>query len=181
MNRLLLVRHTQVARRWTGRCYGHSNAGLSRDGHAAALVLAEKLAALKPDHIVCSDLRRTAILAAMVGRLAGITPSVTPVWRERDYGEWEGKTWHRIWQESGNAMDGMLSDPEYFRPGGGETTAELVARSRNAWQALPKRGTVLVISHGGPIAALRWHASSLPVPQIVDFIPALGTFIEHEV
>jgi alpha-ribazole phosphatase len=57
----------------------------------------------------------------------------------------------------------------------------LIARSRNASRVLPQRGTVLVISHGGPIAALRWHASGLPVPQIVDFIPALGAFIEHEV
>lgn len=181
MNRLLLVRHTEVARHWRGRCYGQSDVGLSRLGVANAQRLAERLAGESPAHIIHSGLRRTALLATLAGRLAGVIPCADTAWGERDFGEWEGRSWHRIWKETGHAMQGMIDDPQGFRPSGGETTAMLIARVQRAAALLPANGTVLVISHGGPIAALLWQSANLPISRLPDFIPGMGTIVEHVV
>jgi len=175
-NDITLVRHTEVARRWRGRCYGVSDVGLSRAGAAAIAPLAQELAALRPEWIIHSDLTRTRRLAIAVARSAGCTILADPAWRERDFGTWEGQSWHAIYRASGNAMDGMIDAPGTFRPGGGETTLELARRIMNAWQNLPA-GSGVVITHGGPIAALLGHTQGLTPQAWLDLVPPVGTAI----
>ncbi|WP_439534001.1 histidine phosphatase family protein [Polymorphobacter sp.] len=170
---LLLVRHTEVAQHWHGRCYGSSDAGLSRAGSAHARRLAPTLAAWRADAILHSDRRRTRTLAALVADLAGLRPRADPGWRERDFGDWEGRRWSSIYRETGNAMDGMIDAPGSFRPGGGETTMELADRVLAAHDRLPA-GRILVITHGGPIAALRGRHDALPVAAWPALTPAYG-------
>jgi len=172
--RVLLVRHTAVALRWKGICYGASDVGLSRAGLADARQLAATLAAEPITAVVHSGLRRTRLLAEMLGQPC----IVDPRWRERDFGSWEGCRWQAIWRDTGNAMDGMLTDPHGYRPGGGETGAEVAARVRQAWDALPADGTIVVISHGGPIATVRLLAERRPLGEAADFIPAIGAVVE---
>lgn len=174
---VLLIRHTEVARRWHGRCYGASDAGLSRSGYADAHALISRLAQWQPDHIVHSGLRRAAILASAVGRTMGGTTIADARWRERDFGSWEGRLWSVIYRASGSAMDGMITAPASFRPGGGETTFELAARSVAAFSDLP-RGRTLVVAHGGSIAALRGSRDALPVPSWLTLVPVHGGAVE---
>ena len=174
---VLLVRHAEVARRWHGRCYGSSDMGLSREGLRQTRTLAAELAQRPLTAIVHSGLRRAAILADLVAGMTGLPAEADPRWRERDFGEWEGRSWARIWRETGDAMDGMITDPAGFRPGGGETSAELSARSRAAWRGLPRQGIVLVVSHGGPIAMLRAFMAGLPPREAARFIPATGSAV----
>jgi len=160
-NDITLVRHTEVARRWRGRCYGVSDVGLSRAGAAAIAPLAQELAALRPEWIIHSDLTRTRRLAIAVARSAGCTILADPAWRERDFGTWEGQSWNAIYRASGNAMDGMIEAPDKFRPGGGETTLELAVRVATALTGLPE-GRGIVVTHGGPIASLWVKNADLP-------------------
>ncbi|MDB5687292.1 MAG: phosphoglycerate mutase [Rhizorhabdus sp.] len=172
--RVLLVRHTAVALRWKGICYGSSDAGLSRAGHEEARQLARTLAREPITALIHSGQRRARLLAEMIG----ISARPDPRWRERDFGSWEGRSWHAIWRETGNLMDGMLTDPHAFRPGGGETGAELATRVAEAWAELPRDGTIAVISHGGPIATARLLAAGRPLTEAIDFVPATGTIVE---
>nr|WP_314074800.1 histidine phosphatase family protein [uncultured Roseococcus sp.] len=151
MRRALLLRHTEVAPHWAGRCYGRSDVGLSRAGRAQARGLAASGLARDFDRIVASPARRARWLG---GLLAGGRLEIEPRLAERDFGSWEGLGWDAIWRASGNAMDGMIDAPDSFRPGGGETTAELAARVLDWWEGLPAGATVLAVAHGGPIAAL---------------------------
>lgn len=169
---VLLIRHTEVARAWRGRCYGISDPSLSRAGTAHAAVLAAELAAWKPDIVVHSGLRRTRYLAQLIAA-AGVETVADPGWRERDFGSWEGLTWHAIHRSTGNAMDGMIDAPDSFRPGGGETTTELANRASEALARLPA-GRIAVVSHGGPIAALRGRRLGLPARDWLALVPALG-------
>lgn len=171
--RVLLVRHTEVAHFWRGRCYGVSDAGLSRAGKAAIGPLAAQLANLCPQWVVHSDLSRTRCLAAAIGRAAGCPLLRDPAWRERDFGNWEGKTWHAIYRDSGNAMDGMIDAPDTFRPGGGETTFELAARVATAAIALPG-GRGVVVAHGGPIAALLGQRRGVAPREWLALVPRPG-------
>jgi broad specificity phosphatase PhoE len=175
--RVLLVRHTQVASAWKGRCYGHSDVGLSRIGAVQAQVLAQTLAQWHPDIVVHSGLRRTRILAEKAANLAGVSPIGDVAWQERDFGSWEGRGWSSIFRESGNAMDGMIDDPYGFRPGSGETTMELAARCLTALQGLPS-GRVMVVTHGGPIAAIVGTQQGVPGRDWPSLVPDTGAFVE---
>lgn len=174
---VILVRHPPVARAWTGRCYGLSDMGLSRTGQGMIVTIIDQLAALQPDCIVHSDMRRTRALAVPLARRLGITPVACPLWRERDFGSWEGRSWNSIYRETGNAMDGMLTAPDQFRPGDGETTVELAQRTSKAMEILPRTRCVVVISHGGPIACARVVAEGLALWDLATVIPPAGSIV----
>ena len=174
---VLLVRHTEVARAWRGRCYGQSDMGLSRVGAAQVRVRAPELARWKPDIVLHSGLLRAQRLADAIAAYSGLTAGAVPAWRERDFGSWEGRSWSAIYRETGNAMDGMIDDPAGFRPGGGETTMELAVRSLAAWRELPRQ-RVLIVTHGGPIAVLAGTVNGVPVREWPRLIPAPGNAVE---
>lgn len=171
---VLLVRHPPVALAWSGRCYGRSDMGWSRDGARRASVLVDELAALHPNAIVHSGVIRTRRLAERVARRLGVAAVADPRWRERDLGSWEGRRWDAIWRETGDLMDRMTTDPEGFRPGGGETTRELADRVAAAWADLPIPGLTAVITHGGPIATLRAAATGNDLSTCAAMVPGCG-------
>ena len=172
---VLLLRHPPVATAWKGRCYGRSDMGWSRAGWA----LARRIVATLPPvaAVVHSGAIRTARLAAMVAQAQQVAVTADPRWLERDFGRWEGRSWDAIWRESGTEMDRMMTDPETYRPGGGETGCDLAERVQAAWDALPRHATVLVVAHGGPIATLRALRAGAPLARAVDFIPACGEIV----
>jgi broad specificity phosphatase PhoE len=173
---VVLVRHTEVARAWHGRCYGISDIPLSRSGRTAMTALAARLAAERPTWVVHSGLVRTCHLANRIVMLAGCTLHEDEDWRERDFGTWEGQNWKAIYRATGSAMDRMLTSPDEFRPGGGETTMELAARVNGAFRRLP-RNFGFVITHGGPIAALIGTQRAVPVTSWATLIPRQGETI----
>lgn len=177
MRRVLLVRHTEVALGWRGRCYGQSDMGLSRAGARAACAIVSAWDA-PVTAIVHSGLRRAATLADRLGARLGVGATVDRDWRERDFGAWEGRSWQAIWRETGAAMDGMLTAPDSFRPGGGETTRQLVDRAVQAWSRLPGGDRIVVVAHGGSIAAVRMVLANASIAELANYIPAPGWITE---
>ncbi len=173
--RLILVRHPPVARVWSGRCYGQSDPGLSRAGRAMIAPLVDQLAALKPQAVIHSDLTRTKAIALPLAEKLGIPAIADPLWRERDFGTWEGRAWTAIYRETGDAMDGMIDNPDHFQPGGGETTAALARRVGQALANLPAARPVAIITHGGPIASARALQASIERRHLASLIPATGS------
>ena len=175
--RVLLVRHPPVAKAWAGRCYGRSDMGWSREGYRMACELTEQLVAEPLSGVVHSGAIRTRRLAEMVARRAGIPARMDLRWLERDFGTWEGRTWNSIWRETESLMDKMMTHPDSFRPGGGETGAALMARVEAAWDALGPGFDILVVSHGGPIAALRALLTGHNPKEVAGLIPQHGEII----
>lgn len=163
--------------KWRKACYGRLDVGLSRAGEQRACDLASQLARHPITAIVHSGLKRASFLASRLALLKDLVPHVDPRWQERDFGTWEGRSWHTIWRETGNAMDGLFTQADTYRPGGGETTGEMAVRSLAAWHSLPADGIVAVISHGGPIAAIRTHLASAPMCDIVHYTVANGAVV----
>ena len=129
------------------------------------------------DAVVHSGAIRTARLAAMIVQARQVPVTADPRWLERDFGRWEGRSWDAIWRESGAEMDRMMTEPDRYRPGGGETGRDVANRVQAAWDALPRSGTVLVVAHGGPIATLRALIGGQPLARAVDYIPACGEIV----
>ncbi len=178
--RVLLIRHTEVAVKFHRRCYGRLDVSLSHAGQQRACELASHLAREPITAVVHSGWKRAAFLASRIALLKSVEPLADSRWRERDFGTWEGRSWNAIWRATGNAMDGLFTQPDTYRPGGGETTAELAERSMAAWHSLPERGVIAVISHGGPIAAVRTTLASAPLTEIVHYTVSTGSVVSCE-
>jgi probable phosphoglycerate mutase len=92
MTRLIIWRHGNTDWNASDRVQGHADVPLNDLGRQQAAAAAPLLAALHPDAIVSSDLRRAADTAAALAALTGLPVRTDPRLRERYYGHWQGLT-----------------------------------------------------------------------------------------
>jgi broad specificity phosphatase PhoE len=152
MARLLLLRHGQSTWNAEGRWQGWADPPLSAEGEAQSRRAAAWLAGEGFTGVVSSDLRRARQTAAIVATELGLPePPVDARLRERDVGEWSGRSHdeiNRLWPGQLEAWRaGQLE-----RPPGGESQDELTARVMagiREWVAVD--GVLLVVTHGGVI------------------------------
>jgi probable phosphoglycerate mutase len=126
---------------------------LSPLGHAQAAEAARLLAALGPDAIVTSDLRRCTETAAALAAATGLPVGRDPRLRERAYGEWEGLTMAEIAQRWPDSYARKLAGVDAADLGHGiERPSEVMKRVGSALReavAAHPGGTTVVVSHGG--------------------------------
>ncbi len=159
MRDLLLLRHAQSTWNAEGRWQGQSDPPLSPLGEEQVLAAA---AALPRDleAIVSSDLERAQRTAAAAADVLGLPVAIDARLRERFGGPLEGLTSPELAERFPEYLADRRNAPEGF-----ETDDVLVARVRPALEEL--HGRVLVVTHGGVIAALsaaygheRWHPAN---------------------
>jgi broad specificity phosphatase PhoE len=177
-HRILLVRHCEVEECYREVCYGRADVGLSESGRSRSRALAHQLGSASIAQVWHSDLFRTRVLAEALAALVGVQAIACPLLRERDFGAWELRPWQEIYAETGDAMLGMIREPAVWRPPGGETTLEMRDRVLAWFRALPSSGTIVAVTHGGPIAVLRGALAGRPVSEWLGLIPATGSVVE---
>jgi broad specificity phosphatase PhoE len=92
---LLLVRHGETAWTLSGQHTSRTDLPLLPGGEAEARALGERLRGRRFAAVFCSDLER----ARRTAELSGFPePTVTPLLREFDYGDYEGLTSEQIWE-----------------------------------------------------------------------------------
>ncbi|MGH9179106.1 MAG: histidine phosphatase family protein [Acidimicrobiales bacterium] len=162
MPRLLLVRHAQSTWNAEARWQGWADAPLSEVGRAQAEAMAGWLAGmgLALGGVASSDLQRALDTARIVAdRLGAGTVTVDTDLRERDVGDWTGRTTDEIdliWPGAITAWRTGLLD----QPPGGEHEPSFRARAAGAVHRLagaPGDDPVLVVTHGGVIRAIERH------------------------
>lgn len=179
MGRLVLIRHTQVALHWKGRCYGRADAGLSSAGRLAAKAIAHSFEPREGTIVIASPLRRARFLGVLLARKTGSALAIEPALAECHFGSWEGQPWDGIYADSGDAIMGLITAPDTFRPGGGETTFELRDRVMAWYESLARHeADIVAVAHGGPIAALRGTLAGAPVSEWPALVPAYGEIVE---
>ena len=153
--RLVLWRHGQTRWNVEGRFQGQTDIPLDEVGTEQAEGAARRLAALRPDLIISSDLARAMATAAPLARLTGLTVTPEKDLRERHGGAWEGLTDPEIrvrWPE----------EHAQWLPPGGEPSAVVAERAGTAMARIAGSMTpgtlAVVVSHG---AALRLGAAWL--------------------
>ncbi len=172
--RLILVRHAEVAQRYKGVCYGQSDVELSPAGEQHSLELANQLSQSSIDRLVHSGLVRTQFLADALGKRCSIEAEFCPALQERHYGSWELMPWDEIHRSFPDDMMRVVTQPQDFQPGGGETTFQLRDRVVDWYESLPHEQTIVAITHGGPIAALLGTLDNHPVSKWPGLIPPFG-------
>jgi 2,3-bisphosphoglycerate-dependent phosphoglycerate mutase len=154
---LLLVRHGETDWNLERRVQGHTDRPLNATGLEQARALAEQLTGEPLDAVYASDLVRARHTAAIVAREHGLGVTLEAGLREKHFGSWEGLTDVEIEEKFPDAVHGRWGD--------GETTEAVAARAIAAIErirAFHPDGTVLLVSHGGPMRAILEH---LAVPH----------------
>lgn len=170
LRRIILLRHGQTDYNVTGRMQGHLDSRLTVKGHEQAAQAAPVLAALGPDRMVSSDLRRAADTAETVGVACGLPVKFDFRLRETHLGDWQGCTVDEIDRDYPGAIATWRSDPTWAPPGG-ESRVAVVARSRPVVDELGAEfadspdtsTTALLVAHGGLIAGLVTGLMELPI------------------
>jgi broad specificity phosphatase PhoE len=151
MARIVLIRHGESVANAEGRFTRGPYEPLSPRGREEALARARHIAArFDPVALYSSPFVRALETARLVGRVLGLAPVVVDALREQDFGELRGQPYEALRLE-------RRSDRWRFRPPGGETLEEVLQRAGPALDAIAERhlgGEVVVVSHGGVMAAL---------------------------
>ena len=170
MSGIVLIRHPEVSEAYRGVCYGRLDVALSERGVAQIADIVGSLTDVTG--VVHSGSQRARLLAEGIGTHFGVTPAVNARLTERDFGDWEGRSWDDIFAETGDAMMGMVTDPATWHPPGGETTFQLRDRVL-AWYR-EQTSPVVAVTHGGPIAALLGTLGGHPVEAWPRLVPPCG-------
>ncbi|PIW29721.1 MAG: histidine phosphatase family protein [Rhodospirillales bacterium CG15_BIG_FIL_POST_REV_8_21_14_020_66_15] len=155
---IILIRHGQTEFNREGRIQGQGNSVLTELGRSQAAaygrLLAERFQPLAPFALYRSPAGRCAETTALAAAAAGLDPGAFVVderLKEKGYGRWEGMTRPEI-AGGGEERElaAMDADPWGHRPpGGGETLAEVMERTRRWLTGLNPAQPVVAVSHGG--------------------------------
>lgn len=78
-------------------------------------------------------------------------------WREIDYGDWDGLSTAKIWQDSPELMEKMWQNPMEFCAPEGEAVTDFSVRIEQAWSDLLMQHQgkrILLVCHGGVMRLL---------------------------
>ena len=155
--RLHLVRHLAPLVDH-GVCYGRTD--LATDPAAQLQALASLRAALPMTApIYTSPLQRCLHLAEALG---GATLHVDKRLVELDFGCWEMQPWEAIARAD---IDAWADDVAHYRPGGGESVADMAARIASFYADILQANVdeAIVICHAGAIRLLSARAAGMGV------------------
>lgn len=165
MVELTLVRHASTPLNEAGRYQGHIDEALSERGRVEARRMGCRLAGRRFDVVVASDLRRCVETLSIA--LPDATPLLDPRFRELDFGDWNGRTWEECTASHPDLFAAWTANPVVVTPPGGESFIDFTARVTAALDDLPRRGSILLVGHGGPIRwilartlGLGWHQAA---------------------
>lgn len=145
--RLYFVRHAQTEWNAAGKAQGHTDTELSDEGRHQARSLCRRLALWEPVPILCSDLSRARETVAELESLGWPLEADCRL-RERNLGEWEGRSFDWIAEESRRLATAQGVQVSEVRPENGESLADVAARAREVAEWLSGfRSPRLVVSH----------------------------------
>jgi broad specificity phosphatase PhoE len=171
----LLVRHGETAFN-AARIVQPADTPLSERGVRQAERVAERIAQLGAALVLSSDLPRAQRTAEVIASRIAAPIELTPLLQERNFGDLRGTPYAEL------ETDIFAPD---FVPPGGESHAQLMARTAEAFALVLRRieahsGNLVVVTHGLVCAALvRGHAQLGEQTLFSSFANASFTRIER--
>ena len=164
--RIIAVRHGETAWNVDTRIQGHLDIPLSANGRWQAARLAEALRDESIKAIYASDLTRAWETAQYVGQVHSLPVIKEIGLRERDFGDFEGKTFAEIEMLlPEQSMRWRKRDPDFY-PAGGESLVALRARVMEAAERLAAQHPgeqIALVGHGGVMDVLYRAATRLDI------------------
>ena len=164
--RIIAIRHGETAWNVDTRIQGHLDIPLSANGRWQAERLADELKDASISAIYASDLTRAWETAQYVGQAQGLQVTKEIGLRERDFGDFAGKTFAEIEVLlPDQSMRWRKRDPHFY-PAGGESLVALRARVLEAAERLAAQHPgeqIALIGHGGVMDVLYRAATRLDI------------------
>lgn len=155
--RLGLIRHAETLWNRELRIQGQAESDLSPEGEAHALAWGRVLADRGYTSLLSSDLGRAVRTAQLINRSLGLPLGTDSRLREQDWGRWVGRTVPELHADSTGEFRRQEQAGWEFRPPGGESRREVLARARAALLDTAQRHgseRTLVITHLGVVRCL---------------------------
>ncbi|HCL87382.1 MAG TPA: histidine phosphatase family protein [Comamonadaceae bacterium] len=163
--RIIAIRHGETAWNVDTRIQGHLDIALNDTGLRQARRVAAALAGESVAAIYSSDLQRAWATAQAIAQTTGAPLAADAGLRERCFGDFEGRTFAQIEQESPeHARLWRKRDPEFTPAGGGESLTALRERVQETVHRLAARHggeQVVLVAHGGVMDVLYRLATRL--------------------
>ncbi len=150
MIKLLIVRHAKTEWNKTGRIQGRSDIPLAPESRAATRIAANSVGHI--DAAYCSPLSRARETAEILTEGKGVSPIPDERLTERDFGDYEGRTYEELGLPDHTKLFFALSSAK-----GAESSASVFERVRSFLTDIAGKHdgkTVLVVSHGVCISYL---------------------------
>ena len=164
--RIIAIRHGETAWNVDTRIQGHLDIPLSANGRWQANRLAQALREETISAIYASDLARAWETAQYVGQVHGLQLNKEVGLRERDFGDFEGKTFAEIEVLlPDQSLRWRKRDPEFY-PAGGESLIAMRTRVLEAAERLAAQHAgeqIALVGHGGVMDVLYRAATRLDI------------------
>lgn len=167
--RLVLIRHAEIEASARGRCYGSLDVALSPTGHEQCAALAGALAAEPVAAVVSSPRIRAVETAQAIAEPHQLGVRVDARLAELDFGELEGRSYDEIARSRPELYDAWMTEPTRVQFPGGESYADLHARSVAVVASLLDEHTgqtVVAVTHGGVVRAVLSHVLGIPDDRV---------------
>ena len=171
--RLILIRHAESTGNAERRLQGRSDYPLSERGLAQARLLAQRVAADRPDALYASPLSRAHRTAEIVAEAVGLPIEPLPAAMEYDFGAVSGMSWAEIHEQYPELVaiqrQRAAAYPEWPGEEGREAFRERVCSALWALEERHRDDTVAVVTHGGPILVFCLSVLDLPYERPIPF------------
>lgn len=151
---IYIIRHGQTDWNIEHRIQGKTDIVLNTEGIKQVELITQKIANLKIDSIISSDLKRAYMTAQIINEKFNKTIKADKRLREFNFGTLEGITRDQITQEIWEKFD---ENPKQFNA---ETKKEVFNRIKSFIDDIKSKNlnkNVLVVTHGGPIRMINYY------------------------
>ena len=143
-------------------------------GRAQALALLDQLSNVNFSAIYSSDLLRARQTAELIAKPLGLTVALEPRLREINLGAWEGMFSSDIETQYPRELEERRQDPFHAHAPNGESPLEVAERVVAAVDEMASKhpnASVLIVSHGVPLAVIICHAQGFPLDEVYEHVP----------
>jgi probable phosphoglycerate mutase len=141
-----LARHGETVWNAEGRYQGRLDSPLTDTGRAQACATAQTMRGRGVERLLCSPLGRARATASVVERALNLAAEIDDDLAESDIGRWEGLTRAEVEVAFPGELARREEDRLHYRPPGGESLADILARARSVAGRLDER-TTLIVAH----------------------------------
>lgn len=170
--RLFLIRHGVTVWNHEFRYQGHTDIELSETGLRQAQLLQKRLSHTKIQAIYSSDLKRAVQTASVIAQPHRIEVITDPRLREINFGIWEGLKYSELQARYPDLLKIWREAPHLLEVPQGETFQTMRDRALtciNEITSSPIWGDVVVVTHGGTIAALLCGLLDQPLARMWNY------------
>lgn len=161
MKEVYLLRHGQSTANRDAVLAGWTDVSLTEEGHAQARDASVRLLDRNPHGfgaIICSDLARALQTAAPAAEAFGLPIIEEQGLRELHLGRWENLSFQEVQQSEPDLAGQWLEQGLNFQYPDGESIVDVIARAKVVIDTyLEKHDRLLVVAHGGSLAAIIAH------------------------